>query len=296
MVETLQTRRFQILPCAVEISLEDPSLARRLRYLMNAAEQPVRPFRTFRYAVTGSGPWEVREEGDLLERLEHPEDVLAILYRRCHQRAYHLLALGGWTLVHGAVVTVGGDRILITGDSGTGKSTLALHLLLHGAAVEGDELALVRDGQVVSLPRRFRLKPGTLDVVPALRGLASGLPHIAPDGVVVSAFDPTEAGYRWSLQLGPVDALVLAEPNHGSGSSLREIATADAFPRLLKQLHRVEDTPADRSRVVATASQLMRVPTFELRLGDLGEAVRALGCIHPRSNAARAISATLPTS
>jgi hypothetical protein len=279
MPRVAETLRFQLLPCAVEISIEDPGLMHSMRYLMNAAEQPVRPIRTFRYSVAGTGPWEVHEEGDLLERSDHPNDVLGALYRRCHQRAYHLFALGGWTLVHGAVVGVGGERLLIVGDSGTGKSTLALHLLLRGAAVEGDELALVRGGQVIPLPRRFRLKPGTLDVLPELRDLAGSLPRVEHDGVVVSAFDPTEAGYPWSLRLGPIDALVLAVPNHGADSFVREIAPLDAFPRLLKQVHRVEDSAADRSRLVQNVSRLVRVRTFEMRLGDLEEARRALGAL-----------------
>jgi hypothetical protein len=270
------TLRFQLLPCAVEVSLEDPALAPRLRYLTNTAEQPVRPLRTFRYGISGCGPWEIREEGDLVDRFDVADDVLFILYRRCHQRAYHFLTLGGWTLVHGAVARVGGKRLLITGDAGTGKSTLALHLLVHGHPVEGDDLALVRHGKVVSLPRRFRVKPGTLDVVPELRTLVTGLPKVEQDGVPVAAFDPREAGYSWSLELGPVDALVLASPNHGGHSSAREVAPAHALPRLLKQIFRVETSPAQGSRAVETVSRLTSGPIFELHLGDLREAVRVL--------------------
>jgi hypothetical protein len=273
------TLRFQLLPCAVEISLDDPALVGPLRYLLNSAEQPVRPLRAFHYAVSGTGPWEIREEGDLLERAERAEDVLSAVYRRCHQRAYHFLALGGWTLVHGAVLRAGANRLLVTGDTGTGKSTLALHMLLRGYAVEGDELALVRDGRVVSLPRRFRVKPGTLRVVPELVGLVADAPHVEQDGTGVRAFDPREAGYRWSLELGPVDALVLAEPNHGEGSFVREITPFGAFPRLLGQVYRVEDSPELRSRAVETISRLTRGPTFELLLGELGEAERALASL-----------------
>jgi hypothetical protein len=74
-----------------------------------------------------------------------------------------------------------------------------------------------------------------------------------------------------------VDGVVLAEPNHCEGSSLREIAPFDAFQRLLAQAYRIEDSSADRSRLVEAVSHLTRVRLFELRLGDLADAERLLG-------------------
>lgn len=53
-------------------------------------------------------------------------------------------------MVHGTAVAFGPVAVLITGASGTGKSTLALELLAIGAQLVGDDkVALTRDDDVV---------------------------------------------------------------------------------------------------------------------------------------------------
>ena len=286
--------RFQLLPCVVEVEAEDARLGPKLRYLSNAAEQDVRPLRSFHYAVAGHGPYEIREDGDVVQCGATPDDVLAVIYRRCHQRALDLLALGGWCVLHGGVARVGGRRLLVVGPKGTGKSTLMLRLLFGGHAVEGDELALVRDGVVVAFPRRLRLKPGTERLVPEVAPMLPHLPTTLQDGATVAALDPSEAGFAWRLDVAPVDAVVVAQRNHGGASELRELPPGAAVERLLGQSIRIDRSPAASARLVRACTRFTAGEVHELRLGDLREAVRALSSLGHESAAPGAARPAVP--
>ena len=68
-------------------------------------------------------------------------------------------------LIHAAVVAQGNEAIILAGDSGHGKTTLALALVRRGYAFLSDELAALGrvDRLVHPFPRRLRLRPGTLE-------------------------------------------------------------------------------------------------------------------------------------
>src|SRR5207249_898670 len=153
---------FQLLAYKVEVSVEDERLDAVLAYLANSADQPLVPRAVMRYAVVGGGPYAIYEEGDYLAAVEHPDDVLYVIYARCHARLLDYLSLGQWVALHAGVVSIGDRRALVIGARGTGKTTLMLRLLFDRYAVEGDELVFTRAGKAVSLPRNFHVKPGAV--------------------------------------------------------------------------------------------------------------------------------------
>jgi len=212
----------------VEVEIEDEGLVSGMRYLANGAEQPLTPRTTLHYAVLGHGPYELREEGDHLATVGRPDDVLYLVYRRCHARLLEHLALGGWAAVHGGIVRVGSRRALVIGDKGAGKTTLLLRLLHDGHAVEGDEMVFFRAGTAICLPRNFHVKPGTPALVPELADGWELLPTIAmDDGTVVTAFDPSAAGFAWRLALAPVDIAFVLRPDHGGTAGCRPLGALE---------------------------------------------------------------------
>ncbi len=67
----------------------------------------------------------------------------------------------GWLALHAATVKIDGDAVLLAGDSGCGKSSLAVELTRRGATLLGDDLALVtRDTR-----GRARVAPGVPEAV-----------------------------------------------------------------------------------------------------------------------------------
>lgn len=274
--------RFQLLPCAVAIEADDDRLFPRLRYLANSARQHIPPLRELYYQISGRGPYEIREENDPIDQGLTADDVVAILYRRCHQHAFDLLARNGWAVIHGGLVRVGSQRLLLTGPTGVGKTTLVLRLLYDGHQVEGDELALVRDDAVVALPRRFRLKPGIETVVPELAPVIDGLPSMRNHHGRIAAFDPAEAGFRWDVESGPVDAAVCVTPNHAGRSSLSELHPSELVYRLLSQTIGIDGT--SKARLVTACSRLAMGKGFELTLGDASEAGAHLATLSKSSD------------
>jgi len=153
-------------------------------------------------------------------------------------------------------------------------------LLCGGHPVEGDELALVRAGVVVAFSRRFRLKPGVERFVPELVPLMEELPRTLQDGLPVAAFDPSEAGLPWRLETGGrVDAVVVAEADHGGASRVRALPSHESVRRLLGHSILIDRSEAARARLVEACSRLAGAGAYELRLGDLSEATRALASL-----------------
>jgi hypothetical protein len=254
------------------VEVEDEALVGTLAYLRNSATPPWSPAHERRYCIAGTGPYRLIEDGREPADLADPQDVLLDLYRRCYGRAAELMSDAGWVCIHGALATVGGTRVLLTGPKAVGKTTLALRLLFDGLAVEGDERVYVRDGAAVALPRRFHCKPGATELVPELASWWDDLPVItAPttDGQrTIAAFDPTVAGLPWTLLDGPLDASVLlAGPAVDvTRPTVRPVATGTAFPRVTSE---VFGQPGSESATIAAAvaSVIRSGPTFELERG-----------------------------
>ena len=257
----------------MEVEHDDPRLAEVLRYADNRARQPFPVRRTFHYRVSGNGPFRVEEQGDFLGRWESTDDVLYMIYGRAYQRALERFVLSGWVVLHGAVVGLKGSRILLLGDKGAGKSTLATRLLFSGHRVEGDELALERDGKVVAFPRRLHLKPGFEDTVPEIGRHVSGLRRAASGLGTISALDPRSLGFDWQLEVGPIDYVVPISANHGGATRMQALTPFEVIQRLMAGAINWGDSPG---ALVACATRLGRRGGWELHLGDPDAALRAL--------------------
>ena len=258
------------------MEVDDDATAARLAYVANSVDQRgVELKGTLRWAVRGAGPWELLEEGDLVDRFERYDDLLFVLYQRVYGRLMDHLDLGGWLSLHAALVTVGRRRVLLVGDKGAGKTTLALRLLVDGFDVEGDEMVVTRDGLAIALPRRFHVEPGTGDLVPqAADALAEAPRATLGDGTRIIGLDPVALGRPTHTRLAPVDGAVLLRANHGAGSIIEPIATADLVARCIAHARPGGDS---RSQLFATLAALLgQVEGYEMAVGPLDDAVAVL--------------------
>ena len=178
----------------------------------------------------------------------------------------------GAPLVHGASLVRDGQRLIVIGPKGAGKSTLTLHLLARGFEVEGDEHVVLREKDLVARPRRMRVKPGSLPLVPSLAEAVLASPRVDDplSGGPVYAVDPAISGRPWRIRPGRADHLVFLEPNHGGGSALSAIGRDDAFSCLAEHcLLPAEGRAAATVRLHRLASEAQ---AWRLAVGDLGEA------------------------
>jgi hypothetical protein len=259
----------------VRVSVEDDRVLERLGYLANRAEQPVSPTASIDYDVTGNGPYHLFEDGMPMTTVDRTEDVLYVLYRRCHARLIDHQSLAGWASIHAAMMSVAGRRALVVGEKGVGKTTLMLRLLHDRHAVEGDEMVFTRDGEAICLPRNFHVKAGTLRLIPELSTDWAGLPRVRTDpGPMITAFNPAAAGFPWQLRRGPISVAVLLRANHGGASSCRSLSSLDMVAAAL------ENCPptglATASVVRAYCSLLGHVDAYEIRAGDVTRTAEVL--------------------
>lgn len=185
--------------------------------------------------------------------------------------------LPGAPLIRAASVRVADTPFLLVGGRGSGKTTLVLHLIERGFAVEGDEAVAVLDASVVTCPRTLRVQTSSLDFVPTLASRIWRAPFIAEtDGSRVYAVSPGIGGQSWRIAPSRVYQMVFLRPNHGGRTVAKPISKAFAFSRLMSH-SLLPDAKAEgvaRLRRVATAGTL-----WEMGLGDLEGAERHLTAI-----------------
>jgi hypothetical protein len=264
---------FQLLSAQVELSYDDPRLRDSLRYLAVSARQPLAIRKQLNYRITGLGPYVIHEEEDPLATAASADDVVGIVYERVYARTLERFFLSGWVLLHGAVTTIGGHRLLLLGHKGAGKSTLSTRLLFAGYPVEGDESVLERDGQFLTLPRAFHLKPGIEENIPELRDKLSQLPRFPLDDGHVTSMHPDALGFAWEIQCGPVDGIIWISPNHGESTELRAY---EPFSMVQRTLESILAWQLPRGDLVGLAARLGGAGGHELCLGDAESAVKVL--------------------
>jgi hypothetical protein len=250
------------------VFVDDDGLREHLSYLTNEAVQPLSACVSVHYEVTGHGPYELFEEGRHLAALEEPEDVLYVLYQRCHARLIDHQSRAGWAVLHGAVLSVAGRRALVLGPKGAGKTTLMLRLLHDGYPVEGDEAVFTRDGEAICLPRNFHVKSGTPALVAELSAGWAGWPKVSTsDGKIITAFNPAAAGFSWQLKRGPVAVAFVLKANHTGAPSCRPLSSLEVIAAALANSR---PTGVSTAEVVAACCSLLGGATaYELAAGDV---------------------------
>lgn len=265
---------FQLLWHAVAIRTESLDVVEALAFLAQQARQSVTVEATMRFDVqTTSRGHAIREERDIVDVVDSAHDVLDVLYRRVHDRAYAHASSQGWVRLHAGLATINGRRILAVGESGAGKTTLMLRLLFDGARVDGDEFVLLRGGAAIAYPRPLHLKHGMEAVIPELASIITRAPRL-PQDPPIWAFDPTEFGWPWEIDEGGVDAVVVVERAHGAASSIEAVSATGVMQQVVEQVYPLHETKSVIIREVAAILQI--APCFRLRIGDVTEASRLL--------------------
>jgi hypothetical protein len=183
----------------------------------------------------------------------------------------------GAPLIHAASIRVGGSSMLLIGDKGVGKTTLALYLIERGYIVEGDEHVAVREGDLMARPRTLRVKADSSRFVPKLVDKVHNSPAVEEwNGSAIYAVSPSIGGNSWRIAPFSASHLVFLEPNYGGHSVARTISAERALSRLLKQslLPDPRGPAAARLRNVARQAK-----AWEMSLGDLAGAERHLNQI-----------------
>ncbi len=254
------------------LSTSDPAVYQALRYLECDPEIDGAPSQQLAFSVEPyRSYYRIFQDGELLREQITAQGVGETLHAELT-----LLSLADFPdapLIHAASLRRGGRRILLVGIKGGGKTTLALHLIRAGYAIEGDENVFVTSAGVVARPRGLRVKESATPFLPHLAAAlaVAGYYQSAP-GMRIYNLDPRRAGaVTWRIEQGRVDAVVLIRPNHGGFSSLRPITALNLVREVMPECGLPQTGRG--AAVAAIASVIGNARGFDLSLGDLAGAV-----------------------
>ncbi len=190
---------------------------------------------------------------------------------------YPLLEVRHLITLHAACVMLNGKGVLLAGDSGAGKSSLAYACAKRGwTYVSDDASAFLRTAKkpmVIGHPHKFRFREPVGELFPEFQGSKSTLRAYGKPTIEVR----TESLDRLqTADQSPVDGVVfLNRRDHDGGPpSLVRVPTESAWKRLSFSVWAVQ-LPAYEERLEALA-RMLSVPTYEIRYTDLDPAIDCL--------------------
>jgi hypothetical protein len=138
--------------------------------------------------------------------------------------------------VHAAAVAKGGRVLLLPGDAGSGKTTLAAALIARGFEYLGDDTVVLEnhDLRVRPIPFALAVKAGAWDLLSRYHPRLTGLPvDCRPDGKVVRYLRPPH------VAAGPLPAAWMVFPAWSGrvASGLTPLTRVDALQRFLSRCY-----------------------------------------------------------
>ncbi len=181
--------------------------------------------------------------------------------------------------VYGAAVRVGDRAILLTGETASGKTTLAIELLDRGATYYGDEYAFIKrvDRNVRGFRRTMMIRENTLNLVKnaKLRELREQSASRSIGSDRIWDFVNVEDVYGRSIwaEPAPLGAVFLIERHPSQPVSVERVSAAIAAVNLLPRFNH-DETGFARAREIC--SVLEELPCFHLCVGDPSDTASAI--------------------
>lgn len=225
------------------------------------------------YALT-LGPddaWQVRAGDGSLHSVADLPAALALL--EWHLVTEALARRHDVVHLHGAALAVPGrdESLLVIGDSGCGKTTLTLGLMLRGFTPFGDDVILLEPDSLAARPvrRAFHIEPGTRAILAALATPPTWRLDVAPAGY----FWPP----AWADTPRPARHVLFPELVPGARPCLTRLSPVEAAPLLLTQSGSLEHAP--RQTLATVARLTAQAACHRLVAGDLTETVSLIAAL-----------------
>lgn len=206
-------------------------------------------------------------------------------YMRYHfleSAALSLIATSRAVPVHGACVRVAGKGVLLCGDSGEGKSTLAFAGARAGWTYVSDDSTYIptnrEDRLAIGNCNQIRFRPSASEIFPELAGRpitprAAGKPSIEIRTSELPGISTVNATL--------VEHLVFLNRKYADTQELIPLRTSTVRPWFEQHLI---SPPESRGAQEATLSRLLAAGVFELRYRDLGWAIDRINQLVKKGN------------
>lgn len=258
---------------AISVETDDLVLARQIDDILwpfaSASGVPAPGGTTLRCIACAGGGLGVFHDGLALWGRASTDVARYLIVREAAEALCGVDRVGA--VLHGAAVFSQGRALLILGDSGRGKSTLAQGLIAAGCGfLADDHLPLHADGRrLLAFPTGSAIKHGARGL-PEVRRLMSlhGDRGSSRDGVSYLPLDPAAAP---GTAL-PITAIVF--PEHVAGADLRMIRT-EPEPAFIAAIASGSRPSRRRARIAPLAALFAAVPAYALRYGSSAQSVPA---------------------
>ena len=241
---------------------------------MHEAEYSRSPTKTALYELRiRDDRYEILSDGNLCYSSEDLSKTIFNLQWLIHKEA--LKDVTESIRIHAGCGEFNGNRFLVVGDKGAGKTTLMVRLLFEGFRSVGDELILVRDGKAMPFPRRFHIKQESIKLLPEVENLFDSLPYNHTDyGHKMFSFTPHDAGFDWKIDEAYIKAIFYLKPNHGNPTSVEECPKSSMVQKVMPMTFLSESD--DHMKIGELCRIIDSVDCFVVNIGDLDSAVSKL--------------------
>ena len=207
------------------------------------------------------------------------EDVAAdracVRYHFLEPVVYLMIEARHFCPVHASCISLNGRAILLCGNSGAGKTSLAYACAKKGwTYLTGDAAYIIRkqpDPIVAGRPFSIRFRAEARELFPEL---GSWLPERRPNGRLDLEIATEELGLTVALESKACCIVFLNRQKSHGNAAVTPFPFADAFQQCSKAIcygdHRV------RAAQIRALSSFMGLPIVELTYSDFGEAERKL--------------------
>jgi hypothetical protein len=262
-------RSIQLLACNFSLVSDCEEFLATLDSQVQHASQNYPVSRYYRFEVQRmENGYRIRE--DAIDRPSQPDADAAAESLVARMYDLSMDALGEFTKIHGGCASLNGKRMVFSGPTRAGKTTLMTRLLYEGFAVYCDDIVLLSRGNVLPYPRRFWIRSQAVPLLPELATVAHRLRNTQDH----LPLDPTEIGLEWHIDAAPVAAVFFLEPNHGSATELLPCPKYAMAKLIMSQS--VVPSGGAQDWIRDVCAMLDKAESYVLRSGGLDPAVAAV--------------------
>ena len=266
---------FRILDGLVVLECDSLELCDRLREVGPDAEAAFPVRRQLRVEVAAAaGGYSIRLDSRWFYSCADATWLALFLHQ--HLQRWTLLARSDSILLHSACIASSGQNILLIGDNGVGKTTLATRHLLDGGEAACDDLALVGEAGVIPFPRRFHVKTSSLRWFPELKSASESAYRYPSRHEDFFFLSPTSLRPSWSVS--PRRATTLVRLTQAPGESrIRRVSKWEMTRFALSQIRNL--SPSTSAHVGPLFRLVQECLCCEVTTGrDPREALDAIDC------------------